>query len=140
MSTASARAPSAPTQRPTTLQVLTALLAAEAVLTLAGGIALSMVAGAADEASDATGTPLRFAAGGAVILAFIAYRAARNAWRGRPRAYPQAAILQLGLLGGLAVALLVIGWQPALVAVMVLPAAVFVLLTTRAVRESLGQD
>jgi hypothetical protein len=139
MSTASARAPSASTQRPLSIQVLTALLGAEAILTLAAGIALSMAAGAADESGDSAADPLRFAAGAGVILAFLGYRAARNTWLGRTRAYGQAAILQLALLAGLGVALLVIGWQPALVAAMALPAGVFVLLTTRGVREALGQ-
>jgi len=139
MSTASARAPSAPTQRPISIQVLSGLLGAEAILALAAAIALSMAAGAADESGDAAGNPLRFAAGAGVILAFLGYRAARNAWFGRPRAYGQAAILQLALLAGLGLALLVIGWQPALVASMALPAGVFVLLTTRGVREALGQ-
>lgn len=139
MTTTSIRAQSVSIGRPTALQVLAGLLGVEAVLALAVGIGLSMVAGAAEQAGDPAATSLRFAAGGGVILAIFAYRAARNAWRARPRAYAQAGIIQLLVVAGVALAMVAVGWQPALLGPMALAAGAFVLLSVPSVRESLGQ-
>ena len=139
MTSTSIRSKAVPTERPVALVLLTALLGLEAVLALAAAIFLSMIAGAADEAGNDAGTGLRFAAGGAVIVAIVAYRAARNAWRARPRAYPQAAIIQLAVVAGLALAMVVAGWQPLYLAVIALAAGVFVLLSMPSSRDALDQ-
>jgi hypothetical protein len=82
---------------------------------------------------------VRFAAGAGVLVAIFAYRAARNAWRARPRAYVQAGIIQLLVVAGVALAMVVVGWQPALLGAMALAGGAFVLLSVPSVRESLGQ-
>lgn len=139
MTSTSIRSKSVSAERPLTLQLLAVLLGLEAVLALAVAIGLSMVAGAADEAGDGAATGLRFAAGGAVIAAIVAYRAARNAWRARRRAYAQAGILQLVVVAGLALGMVVAGWHPALLGVIALATGVFILLSTQSVRNALGQ-
>jgi len=137
--------PIAPVDRVPLLGVLRALLIGEAVLGLALAIFLSVVAAAlADilggDAGQAAEERLRFAAGGAIIVAIGALIASRGARRRRPWAWTLAALLQLVLAIGTGVAILVAGWHPVELVGFGLAVVVMLVLSTAAVRRGLGQE
>lgn len=117
------------------LGLLRLLLLLEAAGLLGVTIALSMVATqpGVDE------VPIRFAAGGAIVLAILALFASRGVRRRRPGGWTLAAIIQVLVAVGTGIAVLTSEWQPAFIAGFATPALVMVVLSTASVREALGQ-
>lgn len=135
-------APIAPsgTSRPLGVVALRLLLLIEAGLMLATAIGLSLLAAAAGETSGrGAEEALRFAAAGAFVVAVASAIAARGARRGRTWSWTTAALLQVAVAGGTAAALLSVDWHPAFLAGFALPGAVMLVLSSAAVRRSLGQ-
>ena len=127
------------------LGALRALLIGEAVLGLALAIFLSMVAAAlagilGGDAGQAAEERLRFAAGGAIIVAIAALIASRGARRRRPWSWTVAAFVQVVLAIGTGVAILVAGWHPVQLVGFGLAIVVMFVLSTAAVRRALGQE
>ncbi len=138
--------PDAPSPTPLSTSVpmvgaLRALLWAEAIGGLLLAIFLSMAAstlGARD--GIAAEEPMRFAAGGAFILAILALVASRGARKRRPWGWTLAAILQVIIAVATGVAVLVAEWHPLYLIGFGLAATVMLLLSTTAVRRALGQE
>lgn len=125
--------------------VLRALLIGEAVLGLGLTIFLSLAAAALGDATGgdegrAVEERLRFAAGGAIIVAIGALIASRGARRRRPWAWTLAALLQLVVAIGTGVAILVAGWHPVVLVGFGLAIVVMFVLSTASVRRALGQE
>lgn len=116
--------------------VLRLLLLLEALGLLGVTIALSMMAGQA----GADEVPLRFAAGGTIILAILALYAARWVQQRRSRGWTMAAIIQVFIGFGTAAAIFVAEWQAAFIAGFAVPTLVMLVLSTASVREALGQS
>jgi len=119
------------------LGVLRALLIGEVALGVGVAIVLSVLAG---ESSQATEETLRFAAGGAFLVAIAAAIAARGARRRRAWAWTLSAVLQLLVAIGTGIAVIVATWHPAYLAGFALAAAVMLVLSTASVRRALGQE
>ena len=121
--------------------VLRALLWAEAIGGLVLAIFLSMAAGTIGTRDGvAAEEPLRFAAGGAFLLAILALVASRGARKRRSWSWTLAAILQVIIAVGTGVALLIAEWHPVYLIGFGLAAVVMVVLSTTSVRRALGQD
>jgi hypothetical protein len=121
------------------LPILRVLLLLEA----AGGLAVTIIVSLAanrleDAGSDATA--IRFAASGAFILAILAAVASRGVRRRRGWGWTLAALLQVLVAIGTGVAILTSDWHPLLLVGFAAPVLVMLLLSTSAVRRSLGQD
>jgi hypothetical protein len=133
-------ATAAPDARVPMVGVLRALLLAEALGLFVLTIFLSMGASAigAEQGPDAE-VPLRFAAGGAFVLAILAAVASRGARRRRGWAWTLAAILQvlIAVAGGIAV--LIVGWHPVYLVPFAAAVLVMVVLSASSVRRALGQ-
>ena len=133
------------TERVPLVGVLRTLLIGEAVLGLGLTVFLSLAAAALGDATGgdeglAVEERLRFAAGGAIIVAIGALIASRGARRRRPWAWTLAALLQLVLAIGTGVAILVAGWHPVEAVGFGLAIAVMFVLSTASVRRALGQE
>jgi hypothetical protein len=120
--------------------VLRALLIAEAVAGLVLAIFLSMAASTvgAQEGPDAE-VPLRFAAGGALLLGIFAAIASRGARRRRPWSWTMAAILQVIIAVAAGIAVLGVEWHPVYLVAFAAAAGVMIVLSTTSVRRALGQ-
>jgi hypothetical protein len=120
--------------------LLRALLWAEAIGGLVLAIFLSLAAKAVGADGDtAAEEPIRFAAGGAILLAILALVASRGARKRRPWAWTLAAMLQVVAAVATGVAVLVVEWHPAFLIGFALAAVVMLVLSTTAVRRALGQ-
>jgi biotin transporter BioY len=134
-----------PISRSTMVGTLRALLLLEAAATLGLAIFLSLLAaGLRDfvggDAGRAAEETVRLVAGFSFVFAILAAVASRGARRRRAWAWTLAAVLQLILAVGTAVAVLVAEWHPAYLAGFGLAAVVMVVLSTTAVRRALGQE
>ena len=120
--------------------VLRALLLGEAAAALVLTIFLSMAASAvgADQGPDAE-VPLRFAAGGAFLLAILAAIASRGARRRRSWSWTLAAILQVIIAIATGIAVLTGEWHPIYLVAFGAAVAVMLVLSTTSVRRALGQ-
>ncbi len=121
---------------------LRVLLLAEAVGGLVLAILLSMIAGRVAPDPDggrSTEELIRFAAGGAFILAILAAFASRGARRRRPSAWTLAAILQVLAAVGIGIAVIVAEWHPLYLVGFAATAVVMLVLSTASVRRALGQ-
>jgi len=138
-------APAVPTATGTPMiGVLRAMLLVEAALALVLTIFLSMAAGTAaeaigGEAGRSSEVSLQFAAGGAFLFAIFAAVASRGARRRRGWAWTMAAILQVLLAIGTGIAVMAADWHPVYLLGFGLAAAVMLVLSTSAVRSSLGK-
>lgn len=134
----------APAARVPMMGVLRGLMLSQAILTLGLAVFLSLLAaGLRDFLGGDLGrsaeTSVRFAAGGAFLYAIFAAIAARGARRRRRWAWTMAAILQLILAIGTAVAVMVAEWHPIYLFGFALPAVTMLVLSTGSVRRALGQ-
>jgi hypothetical protein len=136
---APAAAPTSDTRTPM-VGVLRFLLLAEAAGGLVLTIFLSMAASAvgASEGPDAE-VPLRFAAGGAFIVAILAAVASRGARRRRSWSWTLAAVLQVLIAVSAGIAILNVEWHPLYLVPFAAAVAVMLVLSTSAVRRALGQ-
>ena len=134
-----------PTARSGTVTALWVLLLAEAVLGVVVAILLSNVAGdqyAAVGAGTAAEESTRFAAGGAILFAIVAFTAAMGARRRRSWSWTLGAVLQLILAIAAGIALFAAGTEGASAVYLVafaLAAGTMILLSTSQVRQALGQ-
>lgn len=127
------------------IDVLRALLLAEAALALGLTIFLSVLAAAERDflggaAGQAAETTLQFAAGGAIVFAILAAVASRKARLQRRSAWTLSALLQLALAIGTGVAVMVAAWHPAYLAGFALATVVMLVLSSNSVRRALGQE
>ncbi|HEX9609282.1 MAG TPA: hypothetical protein VGA26_00710 [Candidatus Limnocylindria bacterium] len=126
---------------------LSILLLLQAVFALAVTIFLSLLAGdqrsaIGGEAGIAAENATRFAAGGAILFAILAYVASRGARRRRSWSWTLGAVLQLILAVAAGIAMIVAGASGLTAAYLVafgLAAVTMLLLSTSAVRQALGQ-
>jgi hypothetical protein len=133
-------AATAPDARVPMVGVLRALLIGEAAGALVVAIFLSMGASAlgAEGGPDAE-VPLRFAAGGALLIGIFALIASRGARRRRRWAWTMAAMLQVIIAVAAGIAVLVVEWHPAYLVAFGAAVAVMLALSTASVRRALGQ-
>ncbi len=138
--TASPTAGPAPDARVPMVGVLRALLLAEAVAGLVLAIFLSMGASqvGVHEGPDAE-VPLRFAAGGALLLGIFAAIASRGARRRRSWSWTMAAILQVIIAVAAGIVVLGVEWHPVYLVAFGAAAGVMLVLSTASVRKALGQ-
>jgi hypothetical protein len=130
----------APTARVPMVGVLRGLLISQAILTFALAIFFSaLAAGLRNFIGPEAEVPVRFAAGGAFLFAVFAAIAARGARRRRRWSWTMAAVLQLILAIGTAVAVMVAEWHPVYLLGFTLAAVTMLVLSTTAVRRTLGQ-
>ena len=135
--------PSAAPSRAIGIAFLRVLLLIEAALGVAIAIALSMLAGGANDGSGAGITAeenLRFAAGFAFMSAILAAVAARGARRRRAWSWTLAAVLQLLAALGTGAALTIGSWHPAYLLGFAASAVMMLVLSTGPVRRGLGQE
>ena len=83
--------------------------------------------------------PLRFAAGGALLLGILAAIASRGARRRRSWAWTLAAILQVIIAVATGIAVLTVEWHPIYLVAFGAAAVVMLVLSTTSVRRALGQ-
>jgi hypothetical protein len=142
MTAQSAAATAAPIANPREpmVGVLRALLLGEAAGGLVLTIFLSMAASAvgASQGTDAE-VPLRFAAGGALLLGILAAIASRGARRRRSWAWTMAAMLQVIIAVAAGIAVLAVEWHPVYLVPFAAAVAVMLVLSTASVRRALGQ-
>ncbi len=138
--TAAPRAGTTPDARVPMVGVLRALLIGEALAGLVVAIFLSMGASVvgAQGGPDAD-VPLRFAAGGALMLGIFAAIASRGARRRRSWAWTLAAILQVIIAVATGIAVLTVEWHPIYLVAFGAAAVVMLVLSTTSVRRALGQ-
>ena len=138
--TAAPRAGTTPDARVPMVGVLRALLIGEALAGLVVAIFLSMGASVvgAQGGPDAD-VPLRFAAGGALMLGIFAAIASRGARRRRSWAWTLAAILQVIVAVATGIAVLTVEWHPIYLVAFGAAAVVMLVLSTTSVRRALGQ-
>ena len=125
-----------------TVQALRWALLIEAAVCVALAVVLSLVAtGIRDLSPDDIGadTGVRFAAAGAFLLAVALAIVARGVRRRRSWSWTAAAIAQVVLAVGTAIAVLVADWHPAYLAAVAAAGVLLVLLSARRVRGALGQ-
>jgi hypothetical protein len=141
--TAQTAAPAAaptPTTRTPMVGVLRFLLLAEAagglVLTIFLSMAASTVGG--HQGPDAE-VPLRFAAGGAFLLAILAAVASRGARRRRSWSWTLAAVLQVLIAVSTGIAVFNVEWHPVYLVPFGAAVLVMVVLSNGSVRKALGQ-
>ena len=115
---------------------LRVLLLAEAAAGFALAVLLSMLAGESASAE----TTLRFAAAAAFLFAIFAAVASRGARRRRGWAWTMAAVLQVVLAIGTAIAVLTAAWHPLYLVGFAAAAVVMTVLSTGPVRRALGQE
>lgn len=132
--------PTAAKARTPMVGVLRALLIAEALGGLVLTIFLSMAASVigAEQGPDAE-VPLRFAAGGALLLAILALIASRGARRRRSWSWTLAAMLQVVVAVATGIAVLNVAWHPIYLAPFAAAVLVMLVLSTASVRRALGQ-
>jgi hypothetical protein len=120
--------------------VLRFLLLAEAAGGLVLTIFLSMAASTvgASQGPDAE-VPLRFAAGGAFLVAILAAVASRGARRRRSWAWTLAAVLQVLIAVSAGIAILQVEWHPLYLVPFGAAVLVMFILSTSSVRRALGQ-
>jgi hypothetical protein len=120
--------------------VLRALLLGEAAGGLVLTVFLSMAASAvgAQQGPDAD-VPLRFAAGGALLLAILAAIASRGARKRRSWAWTLAAMLQVIIAIAAGIAVLTVEWHPVYLVPFAAATLVMLVLSTASVRRALGQ-
>ena len=138
--TAAPTAGPAPNARVPMVGVLRALLIAEAIAGLVVAIFLSM--GAAQVGAHAgpdAEVPLRFAAGGALLLGIFAAIASRGARRRRAWSWTMAAMLQVIIAVAAGIAVLAVEWHPVYLVAFGATVAVMLVLSTASVRRALGQ-
>ena len=137
--TTPAATPTARTRTPM-VGMLRALLLAESAGGLALTIFLSMAASAvgARQGPDAE-VPLRFAAGGAFLLAILAAIASRGARRRRGWSWTLAAMLQVVIAIATGIAVLNVEWHPIYLVPFAAATLVMLVLSTGSVRRALGQ-
>lgn len=139
--TAAPTAGPAPDARVPMVGVLRALLIGEAVGGLVLAIFLSMGASAIGvHEGTAAEEPLRFAAGGALLLGIFAAIASRGARRRRTWAWTMAAILQVIVAVATAIAVLLVEWHPVFLIPFAAAVLVMLVLSTASVRRALGQS
>jgi len=138
--TAAQRAGSTPDARVPMVGVLRALLIGEALAGLVVAIFLSLGASVigAEQGADAE-VPVRFAAGGALILGIFALIASRGARRRRSWAWTMAAVLQVILAVATGIAVLILEWSPTYLVAFGAAVIVMLVLSTTSVRRALGQ-
>ncbi len=138
--TAAPRAGSTPEARVPMVGVLRAALIGEAFAGLVVAIFLSMGASVvgAQGGPDAD-VPLRFAAGGALLLGISAAIASRGARRRRSWAWTLAAMLQVIIAVATGIAVLTVEWHPIYLVAFGAAVVVMLVLSTTAVRKALGQ-
>lgn len=138
--TAAPTAAPAPDTRVPMIGVLRTLLIGEAIGGLVVAIFLSMSAAAIGERSgpDAE-VPLRFAAGGAVILGIFALIASRGARRRRRWAWTMAAMIQVIVALAAGIAVFIAEWHPVYLVAFGAAVAVMLVLSNASVRRALGQ-
>ena len=120
--------------------LLRLLLWAEAIGGIALAILLSVLASRAASSGDISAEEgLRFAAGGAFVLAILCLVASRGARKRRPWAWTLGAMLQVVVAVATGVAVLVAEWQPLYLLAFGFAAAVMLVLSTASVRRALGQ-
>lgn len=120
--------------------VLRGLLLSQALLGLGLAVFFSLLAAAArDFLGPGAEVNVRFAAAGAFVFAIFAAIASRGARRRRGWAWTMAAVLQLILAIGTATAVIVAEWSPLYLFGFGLAAVTMLILSTTAVRRSLGQ-
>jgi hypothetical protein len=120
--------------------VLRALLLAEAAAGLVVAIFLSMGATVVGDAQgpDAE-VPLRFAAGGALLVGIFAAIASRGARRRRAWSWTLAAILQVIIAVASGIAVLAVEWHPIYIVPFAAAVLVMLVLSAASVRRALGQ-
>jgi hypothetical protein len=120
--------------------VLRALLLAEAAGGLVLTVLLSMEASTvgAQQGPEAE-VPLRFAAGGALLLAILAAIASRGARKRRTWSWTLAAMLQVIIAIAAGIAVLTVEWHPVYLVPFAAAALVMLVLSTASVRRALGQ-
>jgi hypothetical protein len=141
--TAQTAVPSAsptPNARVPMVGVLRALLIGEALAGLVVAIFLSMGASAigAQQGPDAE-VPLRFAAGGALLVGIFALIASRGARRRRSWAWTMAAMLQVIIAVATGIAVFAVEWHPLYLVAFGAAVGVMLVLSTSSVRRALGQ-
>ena len=134
-----------PDSRVAMIGVLRALLLGEAAGGLALAIFLSLMAGGqtdfvGGDSGRAAEESLRFAAGGALLLAIGAAVASRGARRRRPWAWTMAAILQVIVAVATGAAVMIAEWHPLFLIGFGIAAVVMLVLSTTSVRRALGQE
>jgi hypothetical protein len=120
--------------------VLRFLLLAEAV----GGLVLTIfLSGEASAVGAVNGpdaeVPLRFAAGGALLVAILAAVASRGARRRRSWSWTLAAVLQVIIAVSAGIAILIVEWHPLYLIPLGAAVLVMLVLSTSSVRGALGQ-
>lgn len=133
-----------PMSRSGMIGALRALLLLEAALTLGLAIFLSLLAaGLRDflggDSGRAAEETVRLVAGFSFVVAILAAVASRGARRRRGWSWTLAAVLQLIVAVGTAVAVLVAEWHPVYLVGFALAAVIMTVLSTTAVRRVLGQ-
>ncbi len=131
--------------RPGAIAALRAVLLIEASLALVATIFLSLLAsalasflgGAAGREAEET---VRFAASAVFVFGLAAAVTARGVRRTRRWSWTSAALLQLALAGGAALALAVTAWTAASVTGFALAVVSLLLLSMPSVRRALGQE
>lgn len=128
---------------PTTPRVLgigalRALLLGEAALGLVLAIGLSMLAARLGDPVDEQN--IRFAAGGAFLLAILAAVASRGARKRRAWSWTLSAVIQLIIAVATGIAILTLDWHPAYLLAFALAAVVMLVLSFGSVRRALGQE
>ena len=138
--TAAPTAGSTPDARVPMVGVLRALLIGEAIAGLVVAIFLSMAASVvgAEGGPDAE-VPLRFAAGGALLLGIFAAIASRGARRRRGWAWTLAAMLQVIIAVATGIAVFTVEWHPIYLVAFGAAVVVMLVLSTTSVRSALGQ-
>ena len=138
--TAAPSAGSTPDARVPMVGVLRALLIGEALAGLVVAIFLSLGASVigAEQGPDAE-VPVRFAAGGALLLGIFALIASRGARRRRSWAWTMAAMLQVIIAVATGIAVLTVEWHPIYLAAFAATVVVMLVLSTTSVRRALGQ-
>lgn len=128
------------TARP--LEALRWALLLEAAAGVASAVILSLAAaGIRDLNPDDIGADagVRFAAGGAFLLALALAIVARGVRRRRSWSWPAAAMVQIVVAIGTAAAVLIADWHPGYLVGFGMAAGLLVLLSMPAVRRALGQ-
>jgi hypothetical protein len=138
--TAAPRAGPTPDARVPMVGVLRALLIGEAVAGLVVAIFLSMGASVvgAQQGPDAE-VPLRFVAGGALLVGIFALIASRGARRRRSWAWTMTAMLQVIIAVATGIAVLTVEWHPLYLVAFGAAVGVMLVLSTTSVRRALGQ-
>jgi hypothetical protein len=110
-------------------------------LQAAAALAFSVaVSGVAAGHADAEVTTVRLVAGGAMVVAILAFSLGRHARLGRRWSYNAAGLLQVAATFGIVAVGLITGSAPLVLALLAAPAVVMLAMCLDGVRDALGQN